>query len=112
MGAMAGGSLLSQIVGCKPPAMPRPKEVQVQAGWRLCGLHADHSGQARGIGSESDCLHHLLTTANSLLRFKEGQCGFQEVEIDFVADNPGLTLFPCHQQLHMDFGFMSLFEYV
>jgi FtsP/CotA-like multicopper oxidase with cupredoxin domain len=38
--------------------------------------------------------------------------GFQEVEIDFVADNPGLTLFHCHQQLHMDFGFMSLFEYV
>jgi FtsP/CotA-like multicopper oxidase with cupredoxin domain len=38
--------------------------------------------------------------------------GFQEVEIDFVADNPGLTLFHCHQQLPMDFGFMSLFEYV
>jgi FtsP/CotA-like multicopper oxidase with cupredoxin domain len=38
--------------------------------------------------------------------------GYQEVEIDFRADNPGLTLFHCHQQLHMDFGFMSLFEYV
>jgi FtsP/CotA-like multicopper oxidase with cupredoxin domain len=37
--------------------------------------------------------------------------GFQEVEFDFVADNPGLTLFHCHQQLHMDFGFMALFEY-
>jgi FtsP/CotA-like multicopper oxidase with cupredoxin domain len=38
--------------------------------------------------------------------------GFQELEIDFVADNPGLTLFHCHQQLHMDFGFMALFDYV
>jgi FtsP/CotA-like multicopper oxidase with cupredoxin domain len=38
--------------------------------------------------------------------------GYQEVEIDFTADNPGLTLFHCHQQLHMDFGFMSLFEYI
>ena len=38
--------------------------------------------------------------------------GFQEVEFDFVADNPGSTLFHCHQQLHMDFGFMALFEYV
>jgi FtsP/CotA-like multicopper oxidase with cupredoxin domain len=37
--------------------------------------------------------------------------GYQEVEVDFVADNPGLTLFHCHQQLHMDFGFMTLFEY-
>jgi FtsP/CotA-like multicopper oxidase with cupredoxin domain len=37
--------------------------------------------------------------------------GFQEVEFDFVADHPGLTLFHCHQQLHMDFGFMFLFSY-
>lgn len=37
--------------------------------------------------------------------------GFQELSFDFVADNPGLTLFHCHQQLHMDFGFMALFKY-
>ncbi len=38
--------------------------------------------------------------------------GYQEAAMDFVADNPGLTLFHCHQQLHMDFGFMTLFDYV
>jgi FtsP/CotA-like multicopper oxidase with cupredoxin domain len=38
--------------------------------------------------------------------------GYQAMEVDFVADNPGLTLFHCHQQLHMDFGFMALFDYV
>jgi FtsP/CotA-like multicopper oxidase with cupredoxin domain len=38
--------------------------------------------------------------------------GYQELEMDFTADNPGLTLFHCHQQLHMDFGFMTLFDYV
>ena len=37
--------------------------------------------------------------------------GYQNVEVDFTADNPGLTLFHCHQQLHMDFGFMALFDY-
>jgi FtsP/CotA-like multicopper oxidase with cupredoxin domain len=37
--------------------------------------------------------------------------GFQELEFDVVADNPGLTLLHCHQQLHMDFGFMALFNY-
>ncbi len=37
--------------------------------------------------------------------------GYQEADIDFVADNPGLTLFHCHQQLHMDYGFMALFGY-
>ena len=38
--------------------------------------------------------------------------GYQQAEIDFVANNPGLSLFHCHQQLHMDFGFMTLFDYV
>jgi FtsP/CotA-like multicopper oxidase with cupredoxin domain len=38
--------------------------------------------------------------------------GYQQAEIEFVADNPGLTLFHCHQQLHMDFGFMTLFDYL
>ena len=37
--------------------------------------------------------------------------GYQQAEIDFVANNPGLSLFHCHQQLHMDFGFMTLFDY-
>jgi FtsP/CotA-like multicopper oxidase with cupredoxin domain len=34
------------------------------------------------------------------------------VEVDFLANNPGLTLFHCHQQLHMDFGFMTLLRYI
>jgi len=34
------------------------------------------------------------------------------VEVDFLADHPGLTLFHCHQQLHMDFGFMTLLRYI
>jgi FtsP/CotA-like multicopper oxidase with cupredoxin domain len=33
------------------------------------------------------------------------------VEADFVAGNPGKTLFHCHQQMHMDYGFMALMEY-
>jgi len=32
-------------------------------------------------------------------------------EVDFTADNPGATLFHCHNQTHMDFGFMALFGY-
>jgi FtsP/CotA-like multicopper oxidase with cupredoxin domain len=33
------------------------------------------------------------------------------VEAEFVANNPGPTLFHCHQQLHMDYGFMTLIQY-
>jgi FtsP/CotA-like multicopper oxidase with cupredoxin domain len=34
-----------------------------------------------------------------------------QVEVEFTADNPGPTLFHCHQQNHMDMGFMLLFQY-
>jgi FtsP/CotA-like multicopper oxidase with cupredoxin domain len=34
------------------------------------------------------------------------------VEVDFVADNPGLTLLHCHMQEHMDFGLMNLVKYI
>ncbi len=33
------------------------------------------------------------------------------VKADLVANNPGNTLFHCHQQDHMDSGFMTLFRY-
>jgi len=34
-----------------------------------------------------------------------------QVEAEFLANNPGPTLFHCHNQMHMDFGFMTLFDY-
>jgi FtsP/CotA-like multicopper oxidase with cupredoxin domain len=34
-----------------------------------------------------------------------------QVDVEFTADDPGLTLFHCHQQNHMDAGFMMLFQY-
>lgn len=37
--------------------------------------------------------------------------GFGAVDVDFVATNPGATLFHCHQTLHMNYGFMRLFRY-
>ena len=33
------------------------------------------------------------------------------VDVEFLADHPGATLFHCHNQMHMDFGFMALFRY-
>jgi len=34
-----------------------------------------------------------------------------QMEVLLIADNPGRTLFHCHQQMHMDNGFMALLEY-
>jgi FtsP/CotA-like multicopper oxidase with cupredoxin domain len=33
------------------------------------------------------------------------------VEVDVMAKNPGPSLFHCHQQFHMDFGFMAVMQY-
>lgn len=35
---------------------------------------------------------------------------YQTVEVDFTPEESGLTLFHCHQQLHMDHGFKRLFD--
>jgi FtsP/CotA-like multicopper oxidase with cupredoxin domain len=38
--------------------------------------------------------------------------GFKKIEADFTPVLEGLTLFHCHQQLHMDYGFKLLFNVV
>jgi len=35
----------------------------------------------------------------------------RQVEVDLLASNPGPSLFHCHMQLHMDYGFMALLQY-
>jgi FtsP/CotA-like multicopper oxidase with cupredoxin domain len=37
---------------------------------------------------------------------------YGSAEVDFIADNPGRSLFHCHQQIHMDYGFMQLLDYI
>jgi FtsP/CotA-like multicopper oxidase with cupredoxin domain len=36
---------------------------------------------------------------------------WKQVEIDVLANQPGLALFHCHQQFHMDHGFMAMLQY-
>lgn len=37
---------------------------------------------------------------------------WKQVEVDVTAAHPGLSLFHCHQQLHMDRGFMAMMRYL
>lgn len=36
--------------------------------------------------------------------------GYRKIAVDFTPPLEGLTLFHCHQQLHMDYGFKKLFN--
>jgi FtsP/CotA-like multicopper oxidase with cupredoxin domain len=56
-----------------------------------------HSFELRDLGIVKDV---LLVDAQT------------RAEVEFTATNPGRTLFHCHQQNHMDLGFMMLFDYV
>jgi FtsP/CotA-like multicopper oxidase with cupredoxin domain len=62
-----------------------------------------HTFEVRNIEKATDLsgLHKdvVLVPANST------------VEVEFLADHPGKTLFHCHQQDHMDRGFMMVFDY-
>lgn len=52
---------------------------------------------------------HIAGTPTAGLRKDVVLLGsYQEVAIEVVADQPGLSLLHCHQQLHMDYGFMAL----
>ncbi|MGW2646676.1 multicopper oxidase domain-containing protein [Streptomyces sp. NPDC001393] len=48
------------------------------------------------------------STANHALPRPPDRGGYQTLDLHFTADQPGLSLFHCHQQLHMDYGFMIL----
>ena len=87
-------------------------------------LHEGRRYRVR-MHNESDDLHpihlhrHTFELANIMGKSTAGVMkdvvmlgGYQEIAFDFVANDPGMTLFHCHQQLHMDFGFMTLFDYV
>jgi FtsP/CotA-like multicopper oxidase with cupredoxin domain len=36
---------------------------------------------------------------------------YGSVDVDWTANNPGPSLFHCHQQIHMDAGFMQMVDY-
>lgn len=58
-------------------------------------LHKLRGKETRGVMKDT-----VLVDANS------------EAVVEFTANDPGSTLFHCHQQDHMDMGFMMLFRYV
>ncbi len=93
---------------------PKTEPIHVQAGQRYRLRFDNQSDEAHPV--------HLHRHTFELTRFAGKPTAgvrkdvvvvpaMQKVEADFTADNPGPTLFHCHQQLHMDYGFMALLQY-
>jgi FtsP/CotA-like multicopper oxidase with cupredoxin domain len=96
-------------------SFPDTKVITLNRGQRYRLLYINHSKDDHPV--------HLHRHSFELRRFS-GQpethgihkdtvlvAGNSQVDVEFTADNPGLTLFHCHQQNHMDMGFMMLFRY-
>jgi len=54
---------------------------------------------------------HAGQAMNGLLKDVVIVPAHQVVEVDVLANNSGPSLLHCHQQFHMDFGFMAVMQY-
>jgi FtsP/CotA-like multicopper oxidase with cupredoxin domain len=95
-------------------AWPNVKPMVVKAGKRYRILFRNASGDQHPM--------HLHRHSFEVTRIGDQQMSglmkdvvnvlpLQELAVDFIADNPGDSLLHCHQQLHMDYGFMQIVKY-
>ena len=94
---------------------PKTDPILVQAGRRYRLVFDNRSDEAHPVHLHRHTfeLRSVAGVATSGV-FKDVVVvpAMNQVEVDLAADNPGLTLFHCHQQMHMDYGFMTLMKYV
>lgn len=100
-------------------AWPNVKPLMVKAGrrYRLMFRNASgdqhpmhlhrHSFEVTRITDPDSGERHM----SGLVKDTVNVMPLQEVAVDFTADNPGDSLLHCHQQLHMDYGFMQIVKY-
>jgi len=95
-------------------SFPKTDLIKVQAGQRYRMLFDNQSAHAHPVHLHRHTfeLTRVVDQATSGVRKDVVVVpAWRSVEVDFTADNPGPTLFHCHQQFHMDFGFMAMMQY-
>jgi FtsP/CotA-like multicopper oxidase with cupredoxin domain len=95
-------------------SFPKTDPIRVKEGGRYRLVFDNQSNEAHPV--------HLHRHTFELAKIAEAATSgvFKDVvvvpamtrtEVNLVAGNPGRTLFHCHNQMHMDFGFMTMMEY-
>ena len=96
-------------------AWPNVKPLQVRRGRRYRMLFRNATGDQHPMHLHR---HSFEVTRigdrpmSGLIKDTVNVMPLETVAVDFVADNPGDSLLHCHQQLHMDYGFMQILKYV
>jgi FtsP/CotA-like multicopper oxidase with cupredoxin domain len=95
-------------------SFPHTDPIRVQAGRRYCMIFDNQSAHAHPL--------HLHRHTFEIIRIADQPTSelrkdvvvvppWRQVRVALTADNPGPTLLHCHQQLHMDSGFMAMMQY-
>jgi FtsP/CotA-like multicopper oxidase with cupredoxin domain len=96
-------------------AWPNVKPMKIQQGKRYRMIFRNATGDQHPMHLHRHSFEVTKIgdkTLSGLMKDCINVMPLQTVAVDFTADNPGDTLMHCHQQLHMDYGFMQLFQYV
>ena len=93
---------------------PKVDPIQVKQGKRYRLLMTNSSGDQHPMHLHRHSFEVVQVGDKKMSGLKKDVINIMPLDtvaVDFVADNPGDSLFHCHMQLHMDFGFMQLFKY-
>ena len=93
---------------------PKTETIPLQQGKRYRLVMTNHSTDDHPIHLHRHTFEVTQLDGKPLSGLKKDVVvvnGKSTAEVDFIANNPGATLFHCHQQSHMDFGFMALMKY-
>jgi FtsP/CotA-like multicopper oxidase with cupredoxin domain len=96
-------------------AWPKIKPMQVKQGKRYRMVFRNATGDQHPMHLHR---HNFEVTQigdrrlSRLMKDTINVMPLQTVAVDFTADNPGDSLMHCHQQLHMDYGFMQMVKYI
>jgi FtsP/CotA-like multicopper oxidase with cupredoxin domain len=94
---------------------PDTPPIRIQKGSRYRLVFVNSSGEAHPLHLHRHSFEVVSIAGKAcsgLLKDTVMIAPYSSMKVEFTANNPGKTLFHCHQQLHMDYGFMQLFEYV
>ena len=95
-------------------SFPDTDPIMVQRGKRYRFVMHNLAGDMHPIHLHRhsfEVTNHMGKPMSGLIKDVMALPGRHDAEIDFVADNPGPSLFHCHMQDHQDFGFMALVKY-
>ncbi len=106
------GKFNTWLINGKP--YPHDKEFVLNQGQRYRLIFRNRTDDAHPMHLHRHLLELTeinLKKASGILKDTVVVPFYGRAAVDFTADQPGLTLFHCHIQNHMDFGFKALFRY-